>query len=706
MNNITTLILLISLFLASCGGGGGSTSSSDEQQTVVEGNKTTITRIVNAESGATLSFQDGVSLEIPANALPSDTAISITKDDKNSLFIFNPDGLVSSSPLTLEIPVTSEITNDSSQVINVYILSNESPLLDLGTEQIKAEKLVTTLAGNLQEGSTLDVQFSHFSQIRRVTQAPLYLSFFLPSKYLQSGDILTFLSAENYLTNTDGFDWFPGHIAMLTNPNGEDCIINGKLFKCDMVEAMPPKVRVWNLFEGSAYEENHVYMGARRPKTNTLSEIEKNSVVTFSKNQIDKPWALVNSDEWLSSKLTEFSCVGLVEAAYESIGKGLLNDFSFFDSALGNPPFPLDMYEVTTPVNEISEVVGNSIEIRVNPVYQVVKPAGTIPGTSLQYGYGAYDDYRNIGVSTTSNFSFTASNLPEGATFDPSTGIFQWNNIPEIFANSSHTVTFNLSNSYPTTFGGSSNASISETLKVNIAEAPVASLETPDDLTNLFDTSEFLLGQGSAGAEIIDIDTPSGAAVKFIQGQESRIQFSLGSQIPKEGTLEMRIKVNSGFDYNDYNLSTGNDHALIFTTDVQHGDVTYPGSTWLYVNRNGNLSLRMATAKYGSQPAQSIGVENTDFTFDEWHTVSISYGSEGQYLMLDGQIVASSVNNTQVLGAGGTHSEPVDIPTIGESVPGFWSDNQYEGGFEGYLDGVRISPDQQDFKLNGYVSNK
>ncbi len=227
--------------------------------------------------------------------------------------------------------------------------------------------------------------------------------------------------------------------------------------------------------------------------------------------------------------------------------------------------------------------------------------------------------------------------------------------------------------------------------------------ETPDHLTNMFDTSEFLLGQGSSGAEFADIDTPSGRGVKFTQGQESRIQFSLGDQMPIEGTLEMRIKVSSGFDYTNYNLSTDNDHALIFTTDVQHGDVTYPGSTWLYVRRNGTLSLTMATTKYGSQPAQSIVAESTDFTFDEWHTVSISYGGEGQYLVLDGNVVASNENNTQVLGAGGTHSRSIDTPTIGESVPGFWRENQYEGGFEGYLDGIRVSPNQRDFKLNNYI---
>lgn len=450
-------ILLVSIaFIIGCGGENSNTS-------IEESKSITVTKDIIAKDGGEISFTDGTTFIIPKNSLSSDTKISITKDINNSVYVFEPDGLVSNTPMTLKIPVTTELISNSTKVVNVYILSNESPTLDFGTEQLKAEKLVTTLSGNLDIGTTLDVNISHFSQIRKVIQDPLYLSFYLPSKYLKEGDIVTFLSFENYVNNTDGFDWFPGHTAMITNPDKAN----------DMIEAMPPYVRMWNLSK-SSYNEGHIYMGARRPIKHTLSDEDRKNVVDFSKKQLGKKWEFVNSNEWFSSDYTSFSCVGLVEASYESIDKGLLYDgflslpipqTSIGDKIpLGNPPMPLDMYEVTEPVNTISEVVGNDIEIRINPVYQVFKPAG---GTSTVYGYGAYNDYRYIS-NTSSDFKFTASNLPTGGTFDSSTGIFKWNNIPKSYAGKSHTITFNLNNSYSTTFGGKAYASISEPLTISI----------------------------------------------------------------------------------------------------------------------------------------------------------------------------------------------------------------------------------------------
>ena len=77
--------------------------------------------------------------------------------------------------------------------------------------------------------------------------------------------------------------------------------------------------------------------------------------------------------------------------------------------------------------------------------------------------------------------------------------------------------------------------------------------------------------------------------------------------------------------------------------------------------------------------------------------LGVSYGGEGRYIMLDGTLVASEVTMTQQLGAGGTHQASVDHPTIGESVSGFWPNNQHEGGFEGTLARSRASATQQNW---------
>src|SRR5436853_3341561 len=89
----------------------------------------------------------------------------------------------------------------------------------------------------------------------------------------------------------------------------------------------------------------------------------------------------------------------------------------------------------------------------------------------------------------------------------------------------------------------------------------------------------------------------------------------------------------------------------------------------------------------------------TRFRFGEWHAIGISYGSEGQFIMVDDTVVASAPNLTQSLGRAGNHQTPLDVPTIGETVSHFWGYHQHEGGFEGVLARFRASARQQDWHL-------
>lgn len=202
---------------------------------------------------------------------------------------------------------------------------------------------------------------------------------------------------------------------------------------------------------------------------------------------------------------------------------------------------------------------------------------------------------------------------------------------------------------------------------------------------------------------IIYTDTPNGGrGIIFSREQESRVQYEFHNVIPTDGTLEFRIKVDTGYNYSNYDLHENNDRALIFTTDIQGGDVTYPGSTWLYVYKNGTIRLHIAGEKYESGWASQyiLDAKETSFRFGKWHSIGISFGSEGRYIRLDGKMVASNIEQTQKIGRGGDQSGPIDIPTIGESVSGIWSSNQHEGGFEGVLDTFRISESQKDWVLS------
>lgn len=191
------------------------------------------------------------------------------------------------------------------------------------------------------------------------------------------------------------------------------------------------------------------------------------------------------------------------------------------------------------------------------------------------------------------------------------------------------------------------------------------------------------------------IDALDGKGAVFSQKNESRIQYP--TQIPSEGTIEWWINVQGGYRYENYKLLQSTSNALIFTTAA--GDVWYPGSTWLNVHSDGTLTFDMATTKYEG-PKQTLIAKNTNFKFNQWHSVGISFGSQGQYIMLDGKIVASATQNTQNLGRGGNHQTNRDVPTIGEMISGFWANNQYDAGFEGIVDKVRISKLQKDWKIS------
>ena len=197
-------------------------------------------------------------------------------------------------------------------------------------------------------------------------------------------------------------------------------------------------------------------------------------------------------------------------------------------------------------------------------------------------------------------------------------------------------------------------------------------------------------------------DSPAGQAAVFTRTSESRVQYPYSSGFPKEGTIEFLIRVDNAYNYRNYGLNDDQDCGLIFTTDVQGGDVTWAGSSWVYVCKNGDITFHIAGEKYeaGWNAKYRLKAENTEFRFGEWNKIGISYGDEGRHIILNGSLVASNINQTEILGAGGTHSSPVDHPTLGESVPGFWSNNQYEGGFEGAVDRFRVSEKQKDWHIS------
>jgi hypothetical protein len=194
------------------------------------------------------------------------------------------------------------------------------------------------------------------------------------------------------------------------------------------------------------------------------------------------------------------------------------------------------------------------------------------------------------------------------------------------------------------------------------------------------------------------VPSMDGQGALFSSDRDSRIEYRTG--IPAEGTLEWLARIDSGYYWSQSQLHKPADCALLFATDAYGGDVTWPGGTKFTLCESGELTLFMAIAKYNKPPGQQTDVKGTAFRFWRWHTIGISYGSLGQYIMLDGTLVGSSPQNSQRLGSSGNHQAAVDVPTIGNCVSGIWKRHEHDGGFDGVIDKFRVSTRQQDWLIS------
>ncbi|MBK8124676.1 MAG: hypothetical protein IPK54_14145 [Dokdonella sp.] len=189
------------------------------------------------------------------------------------------------------------------------------------------------------------------------------------------------------------------------------------------------------------------------------------------------------------------------------------------------------------------------------------------------------------------------------------------------------------------------------------------------------------------------VNTPTGQGAAFDRSSESRIEYSFARGFPTQGTLEWRILVNHGYRYADGMLTDFNPDALVFTTVGP--DTWYPGGSWLTLSHDGTVSFGMVDSIGGQT---NLTAKDTPFRFGEWHTVGISFGSQGRSINVDGRVVAHDMI-TEPLGAGGTPDGPADEPTMGEMASHYWPNNKHDGGFDGVVDTFQASSKQADWKL-------
>jgi uncharacterized protein YraI len=192
--------------------------------------------------------------------------------------------------------------------------------------------------------------------------------------------------------------------------------------------------------------------------------------------------------------------------------------------------------------------------------------------------------------------------------------------------------------------------------------------------------------------------TPTGRGAVFNHSSESRVEYPANRKFPTEGTLEWRILVDGGYSYSDGQLIVAKPEACVFTTTGP--DTWYPGSTWISVCHDGTINFAMADSMGGQTPLRILTAKNTTFRFGQWHTVGVSYGSQGRFIQVDGRNAAHD-DLSLPLAVGGDLSRQTDMPTIGEMLSRFgWPNNKYDSGFDGIVDTFRASSRQLDWKLS------
>jgi hypothetical protein len=221
-----------------------------------------------------------------------------------------------------------------------------------------------------------------------------------------------------------------------------------------------------------------------------------------------------------------------------------------------------------------------------------------------------------------------------------------------------------------------------------------AETDSSEGASGFIDEFDFRTHGKALGVEYVSL--PAGRGAAFSRGNSSRIEYSFEDGFPREGTVEWRIQVRSGYSYDKGVLSTSKPDALIFTTVGP--DTWYPGCAWVTVGGNGTVSFDMADSVGGRTPRRSLTARDTGFTFGAWHNVGISFGSKGRVINVDGRVVARD-ELSLALAVGGTPARQVGAPTIGEMKSRVWPTHQYDAGFDGVVDTFRTSGKQGDWKL-------
>ncbi|MBI3202835.1 MAG: hypothetical protein HYZ29_14950 [Myxococcales bacterium] len=359
---------------------------------------------LRASSGGRVDIPDGAWLDVPPGALPCDSTITVriskTPYGGVKTYLLEPSGMQFEKPVVLNVPYGEPVPGVEPLMI-AYSSSASTPWVKAGAEETNWEPVEVDHRD--EENNVLALSLEHFTFVYVAVHVDedAYLVVDLPDKYLRLGDALFTLTAHDDAHVES--NWMPGHVAMVYRLPDEK---KGRPV-AHLVEATPPKVRSLNAGVIKV-EEGHIFLGARRPPDPLFSDLQRSDATFTASAHIGDPYSVIGQG---NVGLGSWSCVGFVEYCWDSVERGVLDEWREVTAAT-----PLEMFRATRPVAEISERIRQPIVI---PIYGVtLSPDSAIVARTFRGFYQKKE-----------NYELFADNLPEGATFTGSAAAgyrFEW----------------------------------------------------------------------------------------------------------------------------------------------------------------------------------------------------------------------------------------------------------------------------------------
>lgn len=497
--------ILVSLaFLVFTGCNTDMDSSPDDSTNLVPDGMIGNTVFIDASSGGVVTLPveaGGISLIIPPGALESSTDISVyTLPEATPGRIrlgFEPDGLEFLKPVRIKMSLSQELF-DTYALSNMWNISDLNELVDVGSEQHRWTPLANVVVD--PSGETMTGEMQHFSTgfVLLGIQRVAYMVVDLPGKYLRPGDGLFVMSAgdANYK-----YHWVPGHVGLINSVDpifGNVMVIEATLGGGAAENINGVQTNPFLRFKRTA---GHVYMGARRPAGKVFRDDQREKIVTFARGKLGTGYNLIGDAlRFLDVPgITGWSCSSLVLAAWAEVGRNPLElvDLNFF-------PTPVEMFEATVPVSEISVKVGKEVKI---PVYPVVIDKSS----DITWSTGFY-----IAGNPTANAAlFLGANPPESGwsvdnTHPYRARVFTWTPKPSD-AGSTVTLNFEMRGSVALDAGYSKSYVAKQSLDIHVLGAsteieikPVGKGLTGLIYTHYFPMPDFAVVEPSSPSHLFD----------------------------------------------------------------------------------------------------------------------------------------------------------------------------------------------------------